>query len=132
MEPQSPAPTVPGGKPRVLGPHWLISLPICIYDLTTEHQNILGTLPKDVMLQILKLKKKMISLANSLFGVICNEVGGPYSVPNILLYVSHFIVFSQKPLKVGDVSLPTFCKEQMEAWCSPEDTAELGFSVRFI
>lgn len=89
-------------------------------------------LPKDVMLQILKLKKKIISLANSLLRVICNELGSPYSVPNILLYVSHFILSSQKPSKVGDVSLPAFCEEEVEARYSPEDAAELGFSVRFI
>lgn len=77
MEPQSPVPTVPGWRLRVPGLHWLISLPTRIYSLTAEHQNMPGRLPKDAMLQILKLKKKIISLADYLLGVIGNEVGYP-------------------------------------------------------
>ena len=64
------------------------------------------------MLQILKLKEKMISLANSLLRVPRNEAGSPYSVPNILLYVYHFILSPQKPSKVGDASPLPFARRK--------------------
>lgn len=111
MEPQSPAPTLPGWRPTLS--HFLTNIYLLLAHWV-DTKIAWVWYPKMLachVTQLLKLKEKMISLANCLLRVLCNQVGNLYSVPNILLYTYHFILSAQKPSKAGDLSSPSFATE---------------------